>query len=233
MTITDLQALYATAQRTDDFDVHTQLSAALLASNDADVLRFHYGALRDRSNHDLYLRLRAAFARRPVAAVGDFLLDCARTEREPTMRADVLHLLGMLQHPAALGLARAALRDANPELRQRGCYVLGWLGHARDIACLGEVLRHDPDPNVRRAAATSHRPFFEHARRSKAALLRSLSLALPSEQDADVVGWIVLSVQDLLGKRFGMRWNAAEDQLVGDSAAARDRSEAALRRRKA
>jgi HEAT repeat protein len=93
----------------------------------------------------------------------DLLAEETEVETDRAMQADILHLLGQMKHPAALGLARKALLNADADLRRRACHVLGWMGQRQDIAPLGEVLRNDADASVRRTAATSHHPFFEHA----------------------------------------------------------------------
>jgi HEAT repeat protein len=227
MNASALEQQYLAASKTDDFDVHNALVKALLASNDRDVLEFHYEHLRDRSNRDLYLRLRAAFAKRgPVA--GDFLLAKAEHETDPAMRADLLHLLGRIDHPAAVPMARDALKSPDADLRHRGCYVLGWLGEREDLDRLNDRLLHDEDAFVRRTAATSHSQFYEHAKRSKTAVLESLYQGLVAEKDEAVAGWIVLAVQYVLEKRFGIKWDSEEDELQGDIPAAREKCIRAL-----
>lgn len=227
MNVSELEQQYLAAKQTDEFDVHTALVRALLASNDRDVLELHYRCLRDRGNRDLYLRLRAAFAERG-AAIGDFLLEKAAHETDASMRADLLHLLGRIDHPAAVPMARDALQAADADLRHVGCYVLGWLGKREDLDRLHDRLVHDEDARVRRTAAQAHDQFHLHAKRSKTAVLESLHRALAAEKDDEVAGWIVLSVQHVLGKRFGIRWDREEDELRGDVPSAREKCLRAL-----
>lgn len=222
-----LERQYLAAVETDDFGVHHALVEALLASDDRDVLELHYERLRDRRNRDLYLRLRAAFVKRGAAA-SEFLLEKAQHETDPAMRADLVHLLGRIDHPAAAPMARDALRSADAHLRHVGCYVLGWLGTREDLGLLHERLLHDEDALVRRTAATAHSQLYEHAKRSKNAILESLRRGLAAEKDDAVAGWIVLSIQYVLGKRFGVRWDREEDELRGDVAAAREKCLRAL-----
>lgn len=227
MNLNALEEQYRAASETDDFAVHHALVEALLASNDREVLELHYRCLRDRENRDLYLQLRAAFVKRGAAA-GKFLVEKAAHETDAAIRADLLHLLGRIDHPAAVPMARDAVRAADAHLRHVGCYVLGWLGEREDLALLRDRLLHDEDAFVRRTAATAHSQFYEHSKRSKTAILESLHRGLVAERDEAVAGWIVLAVQYVLGKRFGVRWDAEEDELRGDIPSARDKCLRAL-----
>lgn len=227
MNVSPLEQQYLAASQTDDFAVHSALIKALLSSNDRDVLEFHYQRLRDRENRDLYLRLRAAFVKRGSAA-GDFLVDKAEHEADATMRADVLHLLGRIDHPAAVPMARDAVKSADANLRHVGCYVLGWLGKREDLDLLHDRLLHDEDALVRRTAATAHDQFYRHDKRSKNAVLKSLYEGLLAERDEAVAGWIVLSAQYVLAKRFGVKWDSEEDELRGDIPSAREKCLRAL-----
>mgnify|MGYP001176713356 CR=1 FL=1 len=85
MNVDALEQQYLEASKTDDFNVHTALVEVLLTSDDVNVLELHYQCLRDRSNRDLYLRLRAAFAKRRSAAA-DFLLDKVAHETDTAAR---------------------------------------------------------------------------------------------------------------------------------------------------
>lgn len=227
--IAALQALHQSAKRTDDFENHHAFTKALKSSNDPDILDYHYNLLRERSNRDLYLRIRAAFDERGPT-VGDFLEEKARVEKDSAMRADILHLLGLVKHPAAVPMARDSLKAKDPELRRRACYVIGWLGQAEDVPRLRDILIHDPEPDVRATAATTHYQFYEHSKRSKMPLLRNLSDALSAEPDRGVVGSIILAVQYILERRFGIKWDREEDELLGDVESAREKCMKALGR---
>jgi HEAT repeat protein len=227
--IAALRTQYEAARRTDDFETHHAFTKALKASDHPDVVTFHYELLRDRSNRDLYLRVRAAFDERGKV-VGDFLAEKARVEKDPEMCADILHLLGLVEHPAALTMARDSLASSDPELRRRASYVIGWLGQSQDIPRIGEILLHDPVPAVRATAATAHYQFYEHAKRSRDSLLKNLHAALPIEKDREAAGSIILAAQYILGRRFGIKWDRDEDQLRGDVEEARAKCLAALGR---
>jgi HEAT repeat protein len=171
--------------------------------------------------------LRAAFIKRGPQ-IGSFLLEKAEHEQDETMRADLVHLLGRIEHPAAVPMAREALKSPDPNTRHVGCYVLGWLGEREDLDLLNERLLKDEDAFVRRTAATAHYQFYEHAKRLKNAVLKSLHEGLVAETDDAVAGWIVLAVQYVLGKRFGIKWDSEEDALEGDIPAAREKCLRAL-----
>jgi HEAT repeat protein len=227
MNLSALEQQYLAASKTDDFDAHNALVKTLLASSDPEVVEFHYRCLRDRSNRQLYLMLRAAFVERGPA-IGSFLLEKAERETDEMLRADLVHLLGRIDHPAAVPMAREALQSSDPNTRHVGCYVLGWHGERSDLALLNERMLKDEDAFVRRTAATAHHQFYEHDKNAKSAVLESLYAGLAAEKDDAVAGWIVLAVQYVLRKRFGIKWNSEEDELEGDIPAAREKCLRAL-----
>ena len=221
--MTDLDALrmeYTVAAGTEDYETHARFVKALLAKVDPETVAFHFDLLRERGNRDLNLRLRAAFIKRGEPGAR-FLVARIDDEADPVMRGELLHLLGRLRHPAALPLARQALDNDDPDLRHRGCYVLGWIGEATDVRLLGERLRTDPSPMVRGTAATAHSQLHDHLPDAGTMLLENLVGALVLESEEGVAGWIVVTVQIISGKRFGLKEDLREGALRGDIPAAR------------
>lgn len=222
MDLKTLQSRYIETKGSDDFEKHAEFINLLLSSNEPEVIAFHYNLLRDRENRDLYLRLRAAFVKRGEAGER-FLIARIQEEEDPALCADILTILGVMKSGAALPLARKALIREDPDLRHRGCYVLGWMGEMEDIDLLGDRLLHDPSPLVRKTAATAHSQFYERLPKAKNRLLKNLKQALETEQDQEVIGWIVATVQYILGKRFGLKEDIAENRLIGDIEKAKEK----------
>ena len=206
---------YGEAAKTDDFDIHAAFVSDLLLLSDQETIRYHYDLLRDRSNVDLYLRLRLAMIKRGVNVVA-FLERMTETEVNQEMRADLLHMLGRLRSPLGLILARAALTSNNPDTRHRGCYVIGWMGDLTDVSWLRSVLLSDGDDYVRRTAATSHSQMSERLPDLKDVLSNSLLEAVRSEQSLEVSKWVVVTLQYIQGKSFGLRENIKEGTVTGN-----------------
>ncbi len=225
----ELDSKYAESLATDDFAVHHSFIKLLLSANDESSIAYHYEKLRAHENRDLYLRLRAAFVKRGEAGAR-YLVERIADETDPAMRADLLHLLGRLRDPAGLLLARKSLSSADSDVRHRACYVLGWMGEPNDVSLLAVPLLRDADPYVRRTAATAHSQFHERLPETKDQLIDNLKKALATETDDSVIGWIIVTIQYILKKRFGLREDIEEAELVGDLESAKRKCRLALER---
>jgi HEAT repeat protein len=223
----ELNNLYAAALATKNFSDHQKFIKVLLSSNDQAVIDYHFSLLKNRENQKLYLRLRAAFAKRGTPA-GDYLVSLIQRERDPDLLGDALHLLGTMHRPEALPVARKLIGAANSELRDKACYVLGWVGTDEDVQRLGDCLLRDPDPKLRSDAATAHDQLRMRVPQSKDRLLTNLRIALNQEQDEEVLAWIIITIQYFLGKKFGLKEIIDEGTHTGDVLQARRKAQDAL-----
>lgn len=224
-----LQEQLARCRASEEFEVHAAFVRELLAAEDDDALAFHYEVLRGRENRALQLRLRAAFVKRGEPGAR-YLAGRIGAERDPAMRADLLHLLGRLRAKEALPIAREALGSEDEELRHHACCVLGWMGEEADVARLSATLAGDPAPKVRATAATAHSQLHDERPALQGALLASLASALEAERDENVASWIVVTAQLVAKKRFGLREDRESGQVLGALAPARERCMRALRK---
>ena len=203
-------------------------SEELRKAADPEILEFHYELLRDRSIRLRYLILREAFSKRSEASAGAFLLARLKEEKDPGLRADILVMLDLMRRPESLELARDGLRDQDGEMRYAACGALGAVGKAADIARLRGPLLDDSLAPVRIAAANAHSQLHDRLPGQKTALLRNLRDALEAESDDEVTRWVVLAAADILRKRFGLRYDEDEGEVIGDLPEARERCTRAL-----
>lgn len=222
MNLESLKEKYRSASESDSYEVHEDFIKMLLSSSELEVLNYHYDLLRERQNRELYLRLRAAFVKRGQAAA-NLLVEKLKNEREPAMRADILHLLGRMRHEAALPLAREAIQSPDGDFRDRGVYVLGWMGEIEDIDLLKGRLLNDPDPKVRADAATAHDQIKDNLPGAKNKLLANLKEGLEKEKDKKVCGWIIVTIQDIIKKSFGLKEDIEEGEVRGNVSAAKQK----------
>jgi hypothetical protein len=215
MDLEVLEREYTIAKETNNFSKHQQFIKQLLSSNEPPIVDYHYRLLTKRDNRDLCLRLRAAFKKRGVVAEG-FLIDRFKVEQDPKLQGDILHLLGGLRSKEARPIALEFLAHQDQEHRNIGCYVLGWVGTKDDIALLGERLLHDPDAPVRETAATAHDQIMIRLPDTKTKLLSNLKTALEKEKNEEVMAWIIITIQYILKKKFGLKENIEEAEWSGD-----------------
>lgn len=222
MDIQTLEAMYSTASSTDDFEIHSTFVRELLKSQDNKVLDYHYKLLADQSNRDLYLRIRLGMVKRGKS-VAPFLIHKLQRENNLSLRRDLLHILGRLRVPDALKLARKEIEGTDADMRHRSCHVIGWMGDSSDIPRLRKALLIDTDEYVRRTAATSHSQIGERIPELVPVLMLNLRQALQSEKSEEVIKWIVITVQYLSKKRFGLREDIDEGIVIGEVEPAKQR----------
>jgi len=227
MTTQELENQYTAAMATTSFPVHQEFVKLLLSSNERDIIKYHFELLRNRTNPKLYQRVRAAFKKR--GPTGEkYLIERSRTEKNPQLLGDIMHLLGGMESAAAVPLARQLVRSADPELRDKATYVLGWVGEEADADLIGDTLLNDPDRKVRADAATAHDQMRMRLPRLKNRLLGNLKRALEVERDEEVVAWIIITIQYFLNKRLGMKEDIDEGTYSGNVQQAREKARAAL-----
>ncbi|NOZ85228.1 MAG: HEAT repeat domain-containing protein [Deltaproteobacteria bacterium] len=227
MEILDLEREYNIAKETTSFSQHQQFIKQLLSSDKEEIVTYHFELLKRKENWELYQRIRYAFIKRGTIA-DNFLINRIKIEKDPELQADILQLLGGLKSKQALPLARDFIKHKYPEHRHRACFVLGWVGVQEDIDILSDRLFNDPKHPIRGTAATALRQLWGRLPDMKMKILINLKKALETEEDEDAVKRIIISIQTIMKKRFGLKENIEEREITGDVDIARKRTLKAL-----
>jgi len=85
--------------------------------------------------------------------ISEQLAAAIRQEKDSLIRVEIIRTLGRYPGPAADGILRAALNDADPQVRIAACEAWGRRSDAQAVALLAETLRGDVNIDVRLAAA--------------------------------------------------------------------------------
>lgn len=93
--------------------------------------------------------------------------------------------------------------------------MLGWTGEKKDAVILAGLLK-DPERAVRQDAASAYEQLFHRLPKARDVLISNLTAALAAENDESVLSTIVLGLQTMLKKRFGIRWDYDEGVVAGD-----------------
>lgn len=227
MSIEDLRNLRAHYQRVwredTSHEEEQEFISVLLEHHDPEHLAFHFELLRDQEHFYFYCSIRAAFERHGSPAEA-FLVERFRRERDPELRGDALQILGHMHSKQARLLAKEAATADAETLRYRGVIVLGWVGTVRDMkTVLRERVLHDSSAFVRGNAATAFRQVWYRIPSAKEPAIEILGEALPLEEDEDAIAGIVVSLQTIMKRRFGLREPDDGPDYVGDPIAAKKR----------
>ena len=225
MSIDALREHYRRIWREDvSFREEKEFTEALLEHHDREHLAFHFGLLHNREHFYVYCSIRAAFEKHGPRAE-PFLVERFQVEKDPYLRGDALQILGHLRSKSARALAKEATTADEETLRYRGVIVLGWVGTVKDMTTvLRDRLLNDPSAFVRGNAATAFRQVWYRIARAKDPAIEILGAALGSEEDEDAICSIIVTLQDIMKRRFGIREPRNEPGFVGDAEAAKARA---------
>lgn len=183
---------------------------------DTTELDHLYAQLQDRDVADAeFQSRRLAFVKRGPAAEGYLLAKLAR-ETDPALQADVLQMLGKLRYHGGkrlaetAGWARRLLHSDVAQVRCRALWVLGWVGGLEDLERLSSALRSDDDAENRGWAATAMMQLFMADATTAAQWLGPLEQALRQEVDEIALERILISLQEISGKRLGLKASSHE-----------------------
>ena len=223
MDIDKLEQQYSELKKTTSYSEHQNFISQLLSSDDPEVLDFHFKLLKDRENWNFYTRLRSAFKKRGLI-IEDFLIDKIQNESDSSLKADALHLLGQIGSQKAVPIARNFINSDSSSLRETACYVIGWLGSKDDVDHIADRVFNDPDNEIRATAATSLDQIRLRIPETKEKLTSILKKALENEKDEETLAWIIITLQYIMEKKFGLKENIDEAEWSGDVEKAKQRA---------
>jgi HEAT repeat protein len=130
------------------------------------------------------------------------LVGTIRTEKDPLIRLEIIRALGGYPGPDADAVLKAAMSDADVNVRVAACEAMGKRGDSQAVKLLSDALRTDVDADVRLAAAKA----LGESKNKEA--VAALGEAL-NDSDPAMQYRAVLSLRQVTGKDLGndvTRW---------------------------
>ncbi|HLM53318.1 MAG TPA: HEAT repeat domain-containing protein [Pseudoxanthomonas sp.] len=213
MNIDNLEILYKNLKTLEDpFDTIFDFKEELLSSDCLDYLEFHYKIIQDPDLSEeakstiKFFFVADALNKRNKEKVGEFLYEKYIQGIEDTgLRADVIQLLSNLKSKYAKKVALENLTIRQGDLRYRSIIVLGWVGNQKDLSALNDRLLTDPDGQLRCYAATAMRQIWFNHPKTKDEILHYLKNAISKEEDKNALEGIIITAQELLKKKLGLK----------------------------
>ncbi|QSI05302.1 HEAT repeat domain-containing protein [Treponema pedis] len=200
-----------------------------IAQITATILDFHLNLLKNRENKDLYYRMRAYFSDRPKEKIQVFLLDRLDKEQDNVLKADIIQILGHIKSAKILPYVREHIKSKDGNIRERCIIVLGWMGNKDDLPILNERLQNDTDDELRGEAATAMRQIWFAKRATAEDILPYLYRAVVKEAAEETLSSIIIVIQDLLQRKFGLQERINEGIITGDPVKAKEKVIKALK----
>ena len=198
------------------FEVTHKISNLLISSNDKEMLEFHYSLLKIKDDAVLYYEIRTAFEERPKEIIEPFLLDKLKTEQDMSLKGDIIQLLGGIGSFEILPYVKSNIKSEIRDIRYRCIIVLGWLGNKNDLPILNERLVNEPNDELRGYAATAMRQIWFKKRATSEDILPYLYSAIVNENSEETLSMIIIVIQDLLKRKFGLQERIDEGIITGD-----------------
>jgi HEAT repeat protein len=221
--IKDLEKQYTSLKQLDEI---TQITATfefneeLLKDNSEEMLEFHYSLLKDLPNdmehYKLRNRIRAAFKERPKEKIEPFLLAKLNSEPNLSLKTDIILLLGLIRSAKVLPYIKANMKSDNGNIREICAVVLGWIGNKEDLPLLNERLLNETNDELRGSAATSMRQMWFKDKAAAEDILPYLYSAIIKEDSEDALRSIIITIQSLLKRKFGLQEKLNDRTITGD-----------------
>ncbi len=175
-----------------------------------------YEQLRDRTVGDAEFRARRTAFLREGDRAESYLLSRLAHETVPDLQGDVLQILGKFRYQGGKRTsetatwARRLLESPVATVRCRALWVLGWVGSLEDLERLSKALRGDEDAENRGWAATAMMQLHLEDETHAAEWLVPLKRALSEEKTDLALEKILVSIQEITGKRLGLKASSHE-----------------------
>lgn len=175
-----------------------------------------YEQLRDRTVGEAEFRARRTAFLKEGTRAESYLLSRLAHETEPDLQGDVLQLLGKFRYQGGqrtsetAAWARRLLESTVVSVRCRALWALGWVGNIEDLDRLSQALRSDADAENRGWAATAMMQLHLEDPAHGSSWLVVLQSALHQEKDDVALEKILVSIQEISGKRLGLKASSHE-----------------------
>lgn len=193
-----------------------QYTKKLISSNENEIIEFHYKLLKYKDIINLYNRIRASFNKRPKEIIEPFLLNKLETEKDLSLKADTIQLLGDIGSLYILPYAKLNIKSEIRDIRYRCIIVIGWVGNKEDLEVLNERLINEPDDELRGYAATAMRQIWFKKKATNEDILPYLYSAISKEESEETLSMIIIVIQDLSRIKFGLKEDIDDQIIKGD-----------------
>lgn len=200
----------------------------LLSSESNEMMEFHYELSKDESIQIGLRNMIFSFFtseitnKRDKSKTFDFFLKKYREEKDSSQKAEILKSLGKLKNPMTKDLVMENINSSNYTLRYASIIVLGWIGTSKDIKILNERMVNDVDGKLRGFSATAMRQIWYNFPKTKDTIANDIYQAALNEKNNDAIICMIITIQDLYKKKFGIKESRYGD-VSGDVISAKEK----------
>lgn len=225
----ELKALYNQYKKENSLLKNmSTLKSKLLSADDENTLEFHYQIAQDDSLKEGLRNMIKSFFyseienKRDKKKVAAFFIEKYSAILNDDEKSDILRILGHLRIPESRNLSLNALNSSNYNLRYSSVIVLGWVGLPEDIAVLSKNMVSDESGQLRGYSATAMRQIWFNYPKTKDEIVKYIYEAIDNEKNVEAITCMVITVQELLKKKFGIKESTYGD-VSGDANKAKEK----------
>jgi hypothetical protein len=202
----DIRKQYNELKNADDTGKLISFLNEFTKDNSVEYLNFHYSLLKDRENENFFYHIRAAFKQRKKEGF-DFLLEKIRTEQDEILKSEAIFILGLMRcSEIKEETAKLYHVATNFNVKYNCIVVLGWIGStSKDIHFLSNIMNNLSENSELRAYAVSAlRQIWYNNNAFTVEILQIYNIILKKDNDYVIDSTIIVCVQDILRKKFGI-----------------------------
>jgi len=223
MTLNELKQEYRTIEGNGSYAEFFKFSRKLNSSNEEGFLNYHLQIIGETENQKLMQVLANSFVKRGIDAE-KYLLYKINQEQDNRIKGIILQMLGKMGCAESIPYALNFVKGTDANLQYRGIIVLGWVGTSNEIRSLEELLFSHDSPEIRGYAATAMRQIWFRLPKVQRQVSTSLQKALLHETNEETLSSVIIVLQDIFKRKFGLNEDIDEGKITGDVSQAKDKA---------
>lgn len=206
---------YALANRSQNISEQLNFVRVLTDCASDECIQFNFEILTNRTDERFYQMIKSAFRRRgPIGTT--FLLNRVKYEQNPELRADAIQILGNLRFTDALQYIHETLNSEIYAVRYASIISMGWMGNLEDVKLLGNRYKFEDNEKLRGFIATAMRQIYFNYPRVADDILETLRIVCANEQSETAQSLIIISIQSITKRAFGLRESIRDGVIKGN-----------------
>lgn len=223
MTILELKEQYQIIlNKGAKLEEYLAFEKELISNDNDDYLDFHFYIIGNREKENLYFYLRACFKnRKNKEKISEYLIKKYKEGiNDNVLKADVIQILGNIKNPYIKSIVQQEIISPIRDIRYRCIIVLGWIGNSKELPLLNERMVNDPDEELREFGATAMRQIWFNHKNTSDEITKYINNAIRNENSEKALIGMIITLQDLHRKKFGIK-ESQEGDISGDVIAAK------------
>ncbi|MDG6895830.1 HEAT repeat domain-containing protein [Volucribacter amazonae] len=200
--------LFNELEKSDSFKQHNEFAQHLLTYDHIEAYKLHLYFIENCQNADFHDLLCRTFTKRHHNATS-YLLNYLSSNNNinKNLLADIIQILGIMREHRILPYLTQWIKHNDELIRCKAIIVLGWLGYKNELKYLSDIMSSNEIDYLRGYCASAMRQIFFNHSNLKQDIINILVEKLEYENTEIVKALIILALQDICNRKFGLKEN--------------------------